>query len=141
MWPELRPPHPVSQEGSGVQNKYNWPEAGLLEEANWSPQAHCVGGVGVGGRGNTFPRGSVFSQIYSTQSLMPDLSQKLSGQTTEGLPGDAGGDKTGSKLSPLPPAVLSPVGHIPGVLRRQPRVHQGPLPGPGWEVGGGESTE
>lgn len=72
MWPELPL---LSQEGSEAQNKYNCAEASLLEEANRSVTSDSL----QGSRGAMFPRGSVFSQIYSTQSLMPDLGQKLSG--------------------------------------------------------------
>lgn len=42
------PPPTLSQKGSVVQNKDNWLEASLLEEANRSPQIHCRGGGGGG---------------------------------------------------------------------------------------------
>ena len=98
------------------QNKYTWLAASLLEEANRSPQTHCSGAV---------------SKIYSTQSLMLDLSQKLLGQTTKGLPGDAVEDQMATKPSPPHTELLSPTGCSLGVLQGQPRALTGPLLCPG----------
>lgn len=53
---------------------------------------------------------------------MLDLSQKLSGQTTERLPKDVAEDQMVAWLSPPHAAFLSLVGRILGILQRQPRA-------------------
>lgn len=110
--------------GVHEQNKYNRLAASLLEGANRSPQTHCSGAI---------------SKIYSTQSLILDLSQKLLGQTARGLRGDAVEDQMATKLSPPHTEFLSPTGCSLGVQQGQPRALTGPLLCPG-AVGWRDST-
>lgn len=72
--------------------------------------------------GQQCPHWVAFSKLYSTQSLMLELSQELLGQTTKGLSWDAVEDQMAAKPSPPHTAFLSPVDRILGVSQRQPRA-------------------